>query len=120
MEFDFFAALACHPQAKPLADLVHDPENPFENTQRLYILVRAPIAPNKLKILNWSLLIFSMRYVKEKYRDLDLANDPALFADAQYEPGVVDTNLKCLFSKFRKNGIIYSLSRDFNQPGTPQ
>ena len=118
MEAQFFSALASHPQAKPLADLVYDPENPFEDTYRLYVLVRAPIAPNKLKILNWSLLIFSMRYVKEKYRDLDLANDPALFADAQYEPGVVDTNLKCLFSKFRKNGIVYTQGRDFNQPGT--
>ena len=113
----FFQTLVNHPQAHPLADMIPDPEDPTRKVRRLYILCRAPKAPNKHFLLNRALLIFSMKHVKVAYVGMDLSQDPQLFADAQYEPDTAQTAFKMLFSRFSKEGIAYSQSRDFNGKG---
>ena len=113
----FFQTLVDHPQAYPLADMIPDPEDPTTKKRRLYILCRAPKAPNKHFLLNRALIIFSMKHVKVSYRGKDLSEDPQLFADAQYEPDTAQTAFKMLFSRFNKEGITYSQSKDFNGKG---
>ena len=97
--------------------MIPDPEDPTTKKRRLYILCRAPKAPNKQYLLNRALLIFSMKHVKVAYRGKDLSKDPQLFADAQYEPDTAQTAFKMLFSRFNKEGITYSQSKDFNGKG---
>jgi hypothetical protein len=58
-----------------------------------------------------------MKHVKVAYRGKDLSKDPQLFADAQYEPDTAQTAFKMLFSRFNKEGITYSQSKDFNGKG---
>jgi hypothetical protein len=113
----FFQTLVDHPQAYPLADMIPDPEDPTTKKRRLYILCRAPKAPNKHFLFNRALIIFSMKHVKVSYRGKDLSEDPQLFADAQYEPDTAQTAFKMLFSRFNKEGITYSQSKDFNGKG---
>jgi hypothetical protein len=116
-EHSFFCALANHPQAYPLAEMIVDPTMPHKKNYRFYILCRAPNAPNKHAMINWAVLIYSMVMVKVEFRNQDLSKDPESFAKAQYQPGVVLLNLKCLFIKFRKNDIYYQQGTDFNGKG---
>ena len=113
----FFQVLVNHPQLYPLADMIPDPDNPLMMKRRLYILCRAPKAPNKKFILNRALIIFSMTYVKKAYIGMDLSKDPQLYADAQYEPVTAQTAFKMLFSRFAEESITYSQSKDFNGKG---
>ena len=118
-ERDFFLALANHSVYYPLAEKIEDPDpNNPEMSFRLYILCRAPNAPRKRSLLNHALLIFSLVHVKKEFRGMDLARNPQRFADAQYEPGCIHVHFKCLFSIFRKHGIIYQYGSDFGGTGT--
>ena len=40
---------------------------------------------------------------KVKYRDRDLTSDPILFAEAQYQPNVIQKTFKILFAIFNKS-----------------
>eukprot|EP00536_Pseudo-nitzschia_multiseries_P018476 jgi/Psemu1/55782/gm1.55782_g len=117
LEFAFFKSLAAHPEAAPLVDYIPDPEAPLMKTCRFYVLTRAPIAPNKRALVNWCMLIHSLDFYQVKYRGHDLSKDPRLFAQAQYQSGVVSMKFRCLFATFRKNGITYSQTQDFNEAG---
>eukprot|EP00536_Pseudo-nitzschia_multiseries_P019663 jgi/Psemu1/62158/gm1.62158_g len=117
LEFAFFKSLAAHPEAAPLVDYIPDPEAPMMKTRHFYVLTRAPIAPNKRALVNWCMLIHSLDFYQVKYRGRDLSKDPRLFAQAQYQSGVVSMKFRCLFATFRKNGITYSQTQDFNEAG---
>eukprot|EP00536_Pseudo-nitzschia_multiseries_P019077 jgi/Psemu1/58794/gm1.58794_g len=86
-------------------------------TRRFYVLTRAPIAPNKRALVNWCMLIHLLDFYQVKYKGHDLSKDPRLFAQAQYQSGVVSMKFRCLFAIFRKNGITYSQTQDFNEAG---
>ena len=116
-EHNFFCALANHPQAHPLAEMIDDPLMPHKKNYRFYILCRAPNGADKHAMINWAVLIYSMVMVKVEFRNEDLSKDPARFAKAQYQPGCVLLNIKCLFTKFRKNEIYYQQGTDFNGRG---
>jgi hypothetical protein len=116
IELEFFSSLACHNTAFYLAEKIPDPVNPAEKIYRLYANCRSPKAPHKKKILNWALCIFSTTLVKKEYRKKDLS-DPIVFAQAQYQPNVIDTTMKTLFAKFSSVDINYSLNHDFNGTG---
>ena len=114
----FFKCLASHSNvAKSLAELVKDPENPVEKLQQFYVECRAPNTPAKKSLINWALLIFSLGLYKKEAQDLDFSKDPKAFAQAQYQPGTVKLKFKCLFAKFRSQGIVYSFLKDFNGKG---
>eukprot|EP00536_Pseudo-nitzschia_multiseries_P011591 jgi/Psemu1/29449/gm1.29449_g len=104
-------------EAAPLVDYIPDPEAPLMKTRRFYVLTRAPIAPNKRALVNWCMLIHLLDFYQVKYRGHDLSKDPRLFAQAQYQPGVVSMKFRCLFATFRKNGITYLQTQDFNEAG---
>eukprot|EP00536_Pseudo-nitzschia_multiseries_P006214 jgi/Psemu1/14738/gm1.14738_g len=63
------------------------------------------------------MLIHSLDFYKLKYRGMDLSNDPRLFAQAQYQSGVIPMKFRCLFATFWKNGITYLQTQDFNKAG---
>ena len=113
----FFQVLTNNSVAHPLADMIVDPLDPTTKKRRLFILCRAPSTPTKHKILNWAILIYSLKCVKVPYRNKDLSVCPKLYAEAQYEPGSSNTGFKLLFWRFRKEQIFYSQSKDFNGPG---
>lgn len=114
---EFFQFLAEDPEAYSLADMVVDPNNISMKKRRLYILCQAPNTPEKKRILNYALIIFSLRYVKVGYRGKDLSKCPKLFANAQYKPGTAKTAFKMMFVRFQQEGIVYSQSKDFNGTG---
>jgi hypothetical protein len=114
---EFFQVLTEDPEAHSLADIIVNPANPCMKKRRLYILCQAPSTPEKKRILNYALLIYSLKYVKVSYRGKDLSKCPKLYADAQYEPGTAKTAFKMLFRRFQQEGIVYSQSKDFNGTG---
>eukprot|EP00536_Pseudo-nitzschia_multiseries_P011345 jgi/Psemu1/28636/gm1.28636_g len=104
LSFAFFKSLAAHPEAAPLVDFIPDPEALMMKIRRFYVLTRTPIAPKKRALVNWCMLIHSLDFYK-------------LFVQAQYQLGVVSMKFRCLFATFRKNGITYSQTQDFNKAG---
>ena len=104
----FFKVLTENSQAHPLADMLVDPVDPSTTKKLLFILCRAPSSLQKHKILNWAILIYSLKCVKVPYRNTDLSVCPKLYADAQYKPGFSNTGLKLLFWQFCQEEIMYS------------
>ena len=70
----------------------------------------------KLKVANAALTHFSITLVKNGHHQ-DEYKTPLQFAQALYQPNVVVRMLQTLFSHFRKNGLTFSLSKDFNGKG---
>eukprot|EP00536_Pseudo-nitzschia_multiseries_P012836 jgi/Psemu1/33262/gm1.33262_g len=99
---EFFQSLAAHPQAGPLAELIPDPETPSLMKHRFFIQCCALLSPNKLALLNYCMLIYSMNLYKVIYHNMDLSKDAGLYADAQYHPNSVNQWMK---------------STDFDHPG---
>eukprot|EP00536_Pseudo-nitzschia_multiseries_P016785 jgi/Psemu1/47747/gm1.47747_g len=114
---EFFRSLAAHPQAAPLAELIPDPITPSLMKHRFFIQCRAPSSPNKLALINYCMLIYSMNLYKVIYRNIDLSKDAKLYADARYHPNSVNQRMKCLFAIFGKEHINYSLATDSDHPG---
>ena len=119
MENAFFAALSSSPDAKPLADMIVDPEYPQRSLRQLYVLCRGTATPAKKALLNWALLLFSTSFhIKKKGKlHLDLIKDPQTFVNAQYKPNTVENKFKILFSTFKYHSIHYSFAKDFNNQG---
>jgi len=60
---------------------------------------------------------YAVTHVKVEYSGRDFSNDPALLADAQYEPGSCSTSYKKLFAEFHQNTISATKDKYFNQTG---
>jgi hypothetical protein len=112
----FFTVLASRTSTCQLAELVDDPELPGVKTQRFYVAIRGVRTPQKQRLLGQCLLLFSSQYRKIKFKDADLSS-PQIFADAQYQPNVIGTGFRTLFSHLHKNSIQYNLAKDFNGQG---
>ena len=112
----FFTVLASRTSTCQLAELVADPDLPGVRTQRFYVAIRGVRTPQKQKLLGQCLLLFSSQYRKIKFKDADLSS-PQVFADAQYQPNVIGTGFRTLFSHLHKNSIQYNLAKDFNGQG---
>ena len=112
----FFIVLASRTSTCRLAELVDDPDLPGVRTQRFYVALRGVRTPQKQSLLGQCLLLFSSQYRKLAYKVADLSS-PQIFADAQYQPNVIGTGFRTLFSHFRKMSIQYALAKDFNGKG---
>ena len=112
----FFQAVANHPTAAPMAELIEDPDNPGTQIYRLYTLVRGLKALWKKELLNWCILNWSLTHIKVRFQGMDLSDDPILFAQAQYQSSTIQNHFKMLFSSFALQQINYE-SRDFRGPG---
>eukprot|EP00536_Pseudo-nitzschia_multiseries_P000366 jgi/Psemu1/815/gm1.815_g len=117
LKAEFFQLLAAHPQAAPLADLIPDLEIPSLMKHRFFIQCRAPLYPNKLSLVNYCMLIYSMNLYKMIYCNMDLLKDAKLYAEAQYHSNSVNQQMKCLFAIFGKEHTNYSLATGFDHPG---
>ena len=103
IEQDFFSVLANH------------------CIYRLYVLTRWSKTPQKQRLLNWELLVYSLVHIKVSYcGNKNLSTDPILYAQAwskaQYEPGKVATHFWTLISAFLKRDVNY-LQKDFSDKG---
>ena len=112
----FFTVLASRTSTCQLAELVPDPDLPGVRTQRFYVAIRGVRTPQKQRLLGQCLLLFSSQYRKIAFKDADL-NSPEIFAKAQYQPNVIGTGFRTLFSHLHKMSIQYNLAKDFNGQG---
>ena len=112
----FFTVLASRTSTCQLAESVPNPDLPGLRTQRFYVAVRGVRTPQKQSLLGQCLLLFSSQYRKLKFKDADLSS-PEIFAEAQYQPNLIGTGFRTLFSHFRKSSIQYALAKDFNGQG---
>lgn len=87
VESEFSNMLASHEAAKPLAEFIEDPNDSSRLEKCLIVLCQAPRAPHKQNLLNWALCLFSLGFVKKKFRDLPIQNSFEMYTDTQYEPG---------------------------------
>ena len=81
-----------------------------------YVQCHGAVTTAKLKVANAALTHFSITLVKNGHHQ-DEYKTPLQFAQAQHQPNVVAQMLQTLFSHFRKNGLTFSLSKDFNGKG---
>ena len=66
-------------------------------------------APHKQHLLNWALCLFSLGFVKKKFRDLPIQNNIEMYTDAQYGPGTVANYLRILFVVFSRRGVSHTV-----------
>ena len=114
----FFAILASRPSTSALAEIIPDPDDKPHKKERFFITIRRAKTPQKRKMFQQCILLFSSRLVLIKYRDKPSFTTQLAFATAQYQPNVVGTMMRTLFSHFHKNDIQFSQSKDFNGQGT--
>jgi hypothetical protein len=114
----FFHTLATRASTRPLTELVDDPLDPGNKKERFYLELRGIRDPAKLKLFGQAILLFSSRLVKLKHATTTAFASPLDYANAQYQPNVVGTMMRTLFSHFRQNDILFSMSKDFNTKGT--
>ena len=112
----FFMVLASRTSTCRLAELVDDPDLPGVKTQRFYVAIRGVRTPEKQRLLGQCLLLFSSQYRKIAFKDADIGS-PERFANAQYQPNVIGTGFRTLFSHLHKMSIQYNLAKDFNGQG---
>ena len=116
LAFRFMQALYLNPTLKPLTNIVDDPEEPSNQIEEFYVKCRGAATTAKLKVANAALTQFSLMLVKKGHHQAEYET-PLEFAQAQYQPNNVARMLRTLFSHFRKNGLTFSLSKDFNGKG---
>ena len=116
LAFRFFQSLSLNPTLEPLTNMVDDPDEPSTQIEEFYVQCRGSVTPAKLQLANATLTHFSTTLVKNGHC-LDETTTPLQFAEAQYQPNNVARMLRTLFSHFRKKGLTFSLSKDFNGKG---
>ena len=114
----FFHTLASRASTRPLTEMVEDLLDPGNKKERFYLELRGVRDPAKRKVLGQAVLLFSSRLVKLKHATTTAFASPLDYANAQYQPNVVGTMMRTLFSHFRSNDILFSQSKDFNEKGT--
>jgi len=98
VESIFFRILCSEPTTSALSN--YDPEH----SRAFYKLLKGVKTDQKLKVLNNCM----QYYVQRTFRRKD---------GTAYQPNTVETRLKTLFGVFMRNGILYSLKKDFNYAG---
>ena len=122
----FYSIIALHPSLKSLCDSVPDPEGESEVT-RFVLFCRGTKTTAKKRILNVCMMFLAMHLRKKVSSSDDTLNwsdfwlDESLFtiqhANSVYQPNVVALYHRHLFKYFHDQGIVYSLSSDFNFDG---
>ena len=105
-----------NPTLKPLTNIVGDPEEPTNQIEEFYVKCCGVATTVKLRVANAALTHFSIMLMKNGHHQ-DEYKTPLQFAQAQYQPNVVARMFRTLFSHFCKNGLTFSLSKDFNGKG---
>ena len=113
----FRITLLSRPSTAALGAMVLDPMNPNETILRFFVETASPKSRLKQKVAAQALLFFVSRLVKKKYIGVTF-DSPLAYAEAQYEPGVLQTMLKTFFAAARPFGFDWSLKNDFNEVGT--
>ena len=113
----FRITLLSRPSTAALGAMVADPMNPNETILRFFVETASPKSRLKQKVASQALLFFVSRLVKKKYIGV-IFDSPLAYAEAQYEPGVLQTMLKTFFAAARPFGFDWSLKNDFNEVGT--
>ena len=100
---------------EPLAEMVIDPETK-KQIPRFFLETAGVRTCRKQLVSSKALLFFCIKLIKVTHMDVEL-NTPELYAEAQLEPGLLQTYLKNWFAAARKYGFPYSCTKDFNEPG---
>ena len=117
LEHRLFSSIDTNPKLKALADMVQDPDNPNLLKRRLYVECGGAYTVNKQEIMNAALLQLSVNFIQLKCVGKEFKT-PMEFAKAQYQPNVVATNYRTLFSFFKTRGVnCFSLANNFNGKG---
>ena len=116
LDYRFIQSLRLNPTLKPLTNMVDDPDEPSNQIEEFYVQCRGAATTARLKLANATLTHFSTTLVKNGHC-LGETTTPLQFAQAQYQPNNVARMLRTLFSHFRKKGLTFSLSKDFNGKG---
>ena len=123
----FYAILSRHKSLNKLSEFVVDPKSPqLPKVTRYVLLCRGLKKPSKNKIVNacMMLLAVNLRKSTAKNDNLDWSSfwvDKSLFtlehANACYQPDVTSLFHRQLFKYFHDEGILFSLTSDFNYTG---
>ena len=116
LAYRFMEALELNDGLKRLTELVKDPKNPNVLIERFYLECRGESEEHIQKVVNACLIQLSVCLVKAGWVGKKFET-PLQFAEAQYQPNCVAKMLRTLFSHFKKKGVPYRLSKDFNGTG---
>ena len=120
IESRFFESLVENETLSSLASFDNDPDNGNQPIRRFYLICRGLRRNATKDIINTAVLWFATKFFKKKSPlILESASDEAI-ATAMYQPNTAQTKLKDLFRCFSRQGIPYSLSKDFNGEGEIQ
>ena len=120
IESRFFESLVENETLSLLASFDNDPDNGNQPIRRFYLICRGLRRNATKEIINTAVLWFATKFFKKKSPlILESASDEAI-ATAMYQPNTAQTKLKDLFRCFSRQGIPYSLSKDFNGEGEIQ
>ena len=122
----FYSIVSFHSILKALADTVPDPDGDGDVT-RFLLLCRGPRNNAKKRIIN-TCMMFVAQHLRKKDTNLtetlnwsEFWLDNRLFtkehANCCYQPNVTSLYHRHLFKYFHDQGIVYSLSSDFNFDG---
>ena len=112
----FRITLLSRDSTSKLGAMVPDPMDPNVQMMRFFVETASPKNRLKQRVASQALLFFVSRLCKKKYIGAKF-NSPLEFAEAQYEPGVLQTMLKTFFAAARKFGFDWSLKNDFSEVG---
>lgn len=122
----FYLIISAHPTLRNLSELVLDTEHESGKklVPRMIVLCRGLKSNAKKRILNTCLLLVAQHLRKQKSTNLDWSSfltDNSLFSTAHaqecYQPNVTALYHRHLFKYFHDEGVMYSMSTDFNQTG---
>ena len=114
--YKFKQALYLNSTLKPLTTMIDDPKESTNQIEAFYVQCHGSVTPTNLKVINAALTQLSITLVKNGHGQVEYKN-LLEFAKTQYQPNVFAKILGTLFSSFRKKGLNFSLSKDFNGTG---
>ena len=111
----FLISLLSRTSTEPLAEMVIDHET-NKQIPRFFLETAGVRTCWKQLVASKALSFFCIKLIKVTHMDVEL-NTPELYAEAQLEPGLLQTYLKNWFAAARKYGFPFSCTKDFNKPG---
>jgi hypothetical protein len=113
---EFFEIIRGSPIFAPLSEVIELPNT--RTSFKFFCIVKGDKSEAKFRLINAVVTYFCTKHVKHGYRHHDLSTiDRETFAKAQYEPNVMDQDLRVLFKIMKDNGVLYQKS-DFGSQGT--
>jgi hypothetical protein len=113
---EFFEIIRGSPIFAPLSEVIELPNT--RTSFKFFCIVKGDKSEAKFRLINAVVTYFCTKHVKHGYRHHDLSTiDKETFTKAQYEPNVMDRDLRILFKIMKDNGVLYQKS-DFGSQGT--